>query len=177
MGDFNRAIKPVLAVEKGYVNNPNDSGGETMYGITKDVARSHGYKGAMKDLPLSLAMQIYKTDYWDTLKLDLIKSQVVSEIIFDISVNGGQGKAAEFLQRTINFMTKSNIDVDRAIGVETIKKANEILTDSQKEKAVRILSALAGAHYLKCCELFEKNEEFLLGWLRRADEYLKRVMT
>lgn len=176
MGNFNRAIKPTLDVEKGYANNKNDSGGETMYGITKEVARKHGYKGLMKDLPLSLAMMIYKMDYWDTLKLDLINSQTVSEIIFDISVNAGPGKAAQFLQRTINFMTKSNINPDGDIGNETIKRANEILTDGQKERAVRILSALAGAHYLKCCELAEKNEEFLLGWLRRADEYLKRVI-
>ena len=78
MGNFNNAIKPTLDVEKRYANNKNDCGGETMYGITKEVARKHGYKGLMKDLPLSLAMMIYKMDYWDTLKLDSINSQTVS---------------------------------------------------------------------------------------------------
>ncbi|MGJ3625940.1 glycosyl hydrolase 108 family protein [Sphingomonas sp. MMS24-JH45] len=38
-------IEEVLANEGGYANDPRDAGGETMFGITKAVARADGYTG------------------------------------------------------------------------------------------------------------------------------------
>jgi len=174
MADFNLGVKKVLNVEKGYSNHKSDSGGETMWGITIAVAREHGYKGAMKEMPLSVALMIYKKAYWDVLELDLIKSQVVAEIVFDISVNAGQERAAIFLQKAVNLMTRNNIEPDGDIGNITIGRVNELMGPNL-EKAVRIISALATTHYIKCCEIAEKNEDFLFGWLRRGQGYIERL--
>ena len=37
-------------IEGGYVNDPDDKGGETCHGVTLTTAREYGYKGKMKDL-------------------------------------------------------------------------------------------------------------------------------
>ena len=39
MADFNKAIDKVLVNEGGYVNDPNDAGGETKFGISKEVTQ------------------------------------------------------------------------------------------------------------------------------------------
>ena len=49
----------VIAVEGGYVNDPNDAGGATNHGVTEQVAREHGYAGAMQSLPKGMAQEIY----------------------------------------------------------------------------------------------------------------------
>ncbi|OCO16336.1 hypothetical protein AN684_0205915 [Klebsiella pneumoniae subsp. pneumoniae] len=38
-------IEGILGKEGGYVNNPNDKGGPTRWGITQTTARAYGYKG------------------------------------------------------------------------------------------------------------------------------------
>lgn len=35
MAQFEQAIQTILRNEGGYVNNPNDAGGETSFGISK----------------------------------------------------------------------------------------------------------------------------------------------
>ncbi|MCP1772876.1 lysozyme family protein [Neisseria perflava] len=48
--DFNTAVDRVLGHEGGYVNHPADPGGETNWGVTKAVAREHGYTGSMREM-------------------------------------------------------------------------------------------------------------------------------
>ena len=68
-----KSIEHVLKVEGGYVNDPSDSGGETNWGITKRVALKNDYTGAMRDMPKSLASEIYVKRYWDALALDQVE--------------------------------------------------------------------------------------------------------
>ncbi|PAM44525.1 hypothetical protein CEJ64_20235, partial [Acinetobacter baumannii] len=57
-------LDELLKREGGDVNNPADRGGATKYGITQAVARTSGFKGNMKDLPLEVAKAIYRKNYW-----------------------------------------------------------------------------------------------------------------
>ena len=43
-----RFLDDLIKREGGYVNNPNDKGGETCWGITVAVARANGYAGPMR---------------------------------------------------------------------------------------------------------------------------------
>ena len=61
---FQTAIKQVLKNEGGFVNNPQDKGGETMYGITAKTTKACGYNGKMCDLPKEKAASIYFENYW-----------------------------------------------------------------------------------------------------------------
>ena len=174
MSNFATAIEKTLGHEGGYVNNPNDKGGETNWGITTKVAKANGYEGKMKELPLAYAKVIYKKEYWDKLKLDSVNNQVIAEIAFDIGVNAGIGTAAKMLQEMINFMTTENIMVDGKIGPVTLGRLNAIQTKRDNEEAVLLLSILQGEHYLNCMRKREANEEFSLGWLRRARNNIER---
>ena len=50
--------------EGGFSDNPYDTGGKTMYGITKRTARNFGYTGNIKDLSLEKAIDIYDKGFW-----------------------------------------------------------------------------------------------------------------
>lgn len=54
----------IVGREGGYVNNPDDTGGPTRWGITQAVARAHGYSGDMRDIPRETAIAILTADYW-----------------------------------------------------------------------------------------------------------------
>ena len=101
-----RVINQIIKVEGGYVNDPADSGGETNYGITIRVARSYGYTGAMKDLPRQTAFDIYGDRYWGAVCGDQLEklSESICEEVVDTSVNMGPGRAAKFLQRSLNVL-------------------------------------------------------------------------
>ena len=58
---FPAFINRILGHEGGYVNDPQDPGGETNWGISK-----RSYPGEdIKNLTLDQAAAIYRRDYWD----------------------------------------------------------------------------------------------------------------
>jgi len=86
MAEFSRAINTILKNEGGYVNNPNDPGGETNYGISKrsfpDVD--------IRNLTQEKAIAIYRASYWGKYPLlDQLDSQEVATKVFDLMVNMG----------------------------------------------------------------------------------------
>lgn len=88
MSDFDKAWSALVGNEGGYSNNPADPGGETMWGITARVARSHGYTGAMRDLPQETAKQIAKAEYWDRFHCDDLSDELAFQVL-DTAYNGG----------------------------------------------------------------------------------------
>lgn len=118
MADFEKAFAKIIKAEGGYVNNPNDRGGETYMGITrknypklKMWATIDKLKNILskRDLNSKLSKdediqkevkEVYKKNYWTPLKLDLINSQRVANEFFDISVNCGTKAAIKSMQRT-----------------------------------------------------------------------------
>lgn len=89
MSSFDDAFTALIGNEGGYVNNPADPGGETMWGVTARVARANGYAGPMKSLSLETAKSIAKSVYWDPLHLDEFDPRIAFQI-FDSNYNGGQ---------------------------------------------------------------------------------------
>lgn len=172
---FNEAVEEVLEVEGGYVDDPSDSGGETNYGITKKVALRFGYTGAMKSMPRNFAIRIYKELYWDELELDTISKSApsIATKLFDIGVNMGTGRAAEFLQRALNVLNRqgkdySDIAVDRDIGSVTLRALGRYLSRRNGEGEtvlLRALICLQGAFYLNLAERRQKDERFVYGWI------------
>lgn len=112
--NFDQAFTKLLGHEGGYSNNPSDTGGATMWGVTQAVARSHGYEGDMRDFPQQKAKEIYKASYWDSCKADSLP-EVIRFDVFDGAVNSGVGQSVRWLQRSIG------AEADGVVGPETIR--------------------------------------------------------
>lgn len=168
-----KIIDRIIKVEGGYVDDPSDSGGETNFGITIALARRFGYVGAMRDLPRSVAFDIYTAKFWNVIKADdLAKlSELVTEEVVDTSVNMGPSRAGKFLQRALNVLNKRgslylDVAVDGAIGAATISALRAYLDSRDEETLAKALNCLQGAYYITLAERREKDERFVYGWLK-----------
>lgn len=111
--NFDQALAEVLKSEGGYVNHPEDPGGETNHGITARVARLNGYEGPMQSIPMDLVKAIYRNDYWSKCRCDDLPEQLRMPV-FDAAVNSGVTQAIKWLQRA------SGADADGVFGSKTL---------------------------------------------------------
>lgn len=173
-------IEAVIKREGGYVNHPNDPGGETNYGITKAVARANGYGGDMRTMPRDVAAGIYRSNYFIRPGFEAVAllSEPVAEELFDTAVNMGVKIAARFLQRSLNFFNKRgrlypDIVLDGDVGPGTIHAlenyfrlyggSSSRLKDAER-RLLKALNSLQGARYIELGEANEKLEDFGAGW-------------
>lgn len=167
-------IDRVIGVEGGYVNDPSDSGGETNWGITKEVALVNGYTGEMRDMPRDVAEGIYRKRYWHALNLDVVaeRSPVVADKMFDIAVNLGTRRSGMFLQRWLNVNNNRgqywpDLVVDGDVGNKTLGALKSYYTkrgDAATINLVKALNCLQGSFYVELAERREKDERFVWGW-------------
>ena len=144
---FARAVEFVLGEEGGYVNDPQDPGGETRYGISKRAYPELDIEGLTREQ----AIKIYKDDYWDANEVGRLPRNV-QVAFFDCCVNSGATQAKKLLQRT------AGVTEDGIIGMQTITACNMyrgiLYTDYLAERAL-FYSKLK--HY----------DRFGRGWQRR----------
>lgn len=164
----------------GYVDHADDSGGATTYGITRAVAISNGYQGDMKDLPLSLAREIYRRRYIVRPNFDRI-AQIDPDVgmeLVDTGVNMGPSRAAEFFQRCLNvFNLKgsryADVPVDGDIGPVTVEAFKAFMRwrgSDGKAVMLKALNCLQGAFYIELAESRPKDESFVFGQMRTRVE-------
>lgn len=159
--DFDTAFTKLLGHEGGYVNHPNDPGGETNWGITKAVAREFGYTGSMRDLPRDTAKRIYRVKYWDAVKADEMPA-AVRYPLFDAAVNSGVGQAARWLQRALG------VADDGKIGAITIAKAKQ-------SDGVAVASAMIGQR-MEFMTNLSTWPAFGKGWARRIASLMMEIV-
>ena len=154
---FNEIIEKVLEHEGGYVNDPNDRGGETNFGITKKFYPDVDIKNLTKEQ----AKHIYHTDYWRRGKCDEIPSRL-RHIYFDMLVNFGKRGAVKVLQKAANAKNKDKIDVDGGLGPATLKAIQNL--ELERVRAYRVL------RFANLVIKKPEQERFWFGWFRRATE-------
>jgi len=168
-----KIINGIIEIEGGYVNNLDDSGGETNFGITLEVARDNGYYGSMKDMPHEVAFDIYAHKYWLPVHADDLSdvSIALAEEVVDTAVNMGVPRASGFLQRALNTLNNRgelypDIEVDTHIGNATIGALRAYADKRNIEVLVKMLNCMQGAFYVDLAERREKDEEFIYGWFK-----------
>jgi lysozyme family protein len=153
MSHFYKAILPVLKHEGGFVDNPNDPGGATKWGISQ---RTYPLLD-IRALTEQDAIAIYKRDFW-AFQYDRMP-YVVAAKVFDMAVNMGAKTAAKILQRAVEVVA------DGIIGPATIKAI-----ESADEA---VLLGNITLEQLKYYKAVVKNKPttavFMAGWTKRAN--------
>lgn len=173
-------IDALISREGNYSNNPNDPGGETMFGITVGVARTCGYTGPMKDMPRQSAIDIYYQKYWVKPGFYKINGMLpkVAEEMFDTGVNMGvDGELPQkWLQRSLNLCNRRGQDypdvtVDGDIGPATLDALRELIAKRTPYGAEQLLlKNLNGFQWERYRDITEAitnspQEEFFCGWI------------
>lgn len=97
---FDLFIERLLHSEGGYVNHPDDPGGETNWGVTVGVARDAGYSGSMRSMTREQAIEIYRKLYWKPVEAMGLPYALQFQV-FDATVNHGIRNAISLLQRAV----------------------------------------------------------------------------
>lgn len=109
---WDQSIAFTLHEEGGLVDNPNDPGGLTNYGISQ-----RAYPGVdIRGLNAAEAAAIYRRDYWNTISGDELPAGV-DLMVFDMGVNAGISESAKLLQGVLG------VTADGAIGPMTLLAA------------------------------------------------------
>lgn len=172
--DLQKVIDHVVNLEGAYGNDPYDSGGQTKYGITEQVARANGYTGPMKDLPPQTAKDIYANEYILKPKLDKVYDidQQLGLDLIDFGINQGVVVSVRLLQRWLNALndgTKYYQDqtVDGKVGPSTLGQLNQFIKQRGSVDVLLLgIRCSQGTHYLEITEKYPKNERFLYGWVK-----------
>lgn len=97
MLDFDLAFDRLIGHEAGYVDDPNDPGGETKWGISK---RSYPDLD-IKILTRDNAKAIYLRDFWNHIDADCLFDGVAWQL-FDFAVNSGIQTVIRAYQRALD---------------------------------------------------------------------------
>ena len=156
---FERLIGAVLEHEGGYVNDPDDPGGETKYGISKRSYPDLDIAG----LTESQARDIYYGDWWLKLRCPSIQGDRIAQKYLDTSVNVGKTAGTQILQRALREVGQP-VTVDGKIGPQTIGAANKANPDA----LLAAMRRLQAEHYESLIRRNPKLAKFRRGWMARA---------
>ncbi len=144
---FEEAFVIVVGLEGGYVNDPDDPGGETKYGISK-----RAYPNVdIKSLTKQQAMRLYEKDYWLAAHCDKM-DDAIALFVFDSAVNQGVRVAIKLLQRALR------LNDDGIWGPKTAAASNRVT----KEQVALFLAERA--LYYADTKNFSKYGR---GWFKR----------
>lgn len=158
--NFQKALENVLRHEGGYTNHPADPGGPTNFGITiydyRLYIKKTGTAADVKAMSIEQAKQIYKDKYWDVLRCDDLPSGL-DYTLFDLGVNSGIGRAAEFIRRILGLQ----------VSPKTID--DTIIAAINKSKTTDLVYAVNDMR-MKFLKRLKTWPSFGRGWSRRVGE-------
>jgi len=169
-------IEAVIGKEGDYSNHPSDTGGATRWGITERVARKHGYKGDMQQLPRPTAVAIYRQEYLIDPGFAAVAAinAAIAEELFDTGVNMGPSIPALWFQESLNAFNAqgklyADIREDGDIGPATLAALRAYLKTRGADAERVMLKALnssQGERYKFLSRSRAANEDFVYGWFR-----------
>ncbi len=120
--NYKPLVQQLLGIEGGVADRPahEDPGGLTNLGVTQAVYdKWRAHKGlpaqSVRKITKTAAIELYKTNYWDTVRADDLPSGV-DFAVFDYSVNSGPRKAVADLQAVIG------AKIDGIVGLDTMTR-------------------------------------------------------
>lgn len=174
----------IVGREGGYVNDPDDPGGATRYGVTVhtmrrlglDLTRDGQVDGAdVRMLSREQAVDIFIVHYFQAPRVDLLPN-ALQPSVFDMYVNAG-GNAVRILQRLLREMG-FDVAVDGAIGPQTAAAAEA----AARPDPVALRDAYGVArrsYYFRLADRRAASRKYARtraggkgGWIQRAEAFL-----
>lgn len=137
MAQFTIAYKRTKRFEGGYVNDPQDAGGETYNGISRRANPTWaGWRvvDEMRDKPNfprnlkqrrgildDLEASLYRKEYWDRVWGDKIRVQEVANDMFDTAVNMGVPTSIRLSQRQFGLTETGRMDAELLYRLNSIR--------------------------------------------------------
>ena len=152
MTAFDKAFAIVIGEEGGYVNDPNDPGGETKYGISKRAYPTVD----IANLTIDTAKAIYQRDYWTKVRADELPG-CVAAMVFDSAVNNGVGRAIRLLQMAVGVIADGEFGQGTMTAVKVFlagRPASALMVEFQARRMVYM------------ADLYNWHD-YGLGWSRR----------
>lgn len=111
MADSSKLVPFILSWETDkYTNNKYDRGKATKYGITLATWKKVGYDkngdGKINEEDVKLPTKadfdrVFKKNFWDDCKADLINDQSIANMLVDFAYNSGVSRAVKHLQSSL----------------------------------------------------------------------------
>jgi lysozyme family protein len=122
----------------------------------------------MDRLPLALAEEVYRKQYWEPLQLSKLpaNAQGIATYLLDMSVNHGPGRATVLLQRAIRALDYP-IDVDGKMGPKTAA-AMSFFADKYPRSLLGALKGERWKFYLDIVAARSDQKTFIRGWAARC---------
>ena len=177
MHDIEKITAEIVRREGGFVNDPDDPGGATKYGVTIHTLRALRGSATVADVKaLTEAVAIFKGQYFERPKINQLPAPLQASV-YDMQVNAG-ANAIKILQRlTADFGVK--LAVDGVLGPKSIG-------------AIDRIHRKAGAQFVDAYGIARRNYYFRIGdrravlrkycvtrkggkggWITRAEEFIR----
>lgn len=173
-------IADILKHEGGYVDDPDDKGGTTNYGVSLRYAQGKGLSMDLDgdgdvdkdDIHLvtpDVAAELYKKDFLELPKFDRLPPEL-QPVIFDCSVNHGPSRAARFLQDALVRLDE-DIVTDGKVGPNTILAMIKVINREGWWKLNNAIVERRIDFYKYIVRQDASQAKFLSGWLKRANSF------
>ena len=184
MKSVTEIAREIVAREGGFVNDPDDPGGATKYGVTLGTMQRLGLDltgdGAITEMDVRVlsraqAEEIFVKHYFDAPRIAELP-EALHASVFDMYVNSGSN-AVVILQRLLRKMGHE-VAVDGAIGPQTIAAARA----AQAEAPGHLADAYGIARrnfYYALADARPASRKYARtraggkgGWIKRAEEFI-----
>jgi lysozyme family protein len=184
MQTVRQIAEEIVVREGGYVNDPDDPGGATNFGVTIHTMRRLGMDldgdgdvdpEDVKRLSRSQAIDIFVKHYFEKPRIAELPA-ALHATVFDMFVNAGSN-AIRILQRLLRQMGM-NVSVDGALGPQTIGATREAVK-SAPGHLVDAYGIARRNYYFRIADRRPSSRKYARsraggkgGWIKRAEEFI-----
>ncbi|MEM6587918.1 MAG: holin-associated N-acetylmuramidase [Pseudomonadota bacterium] len=184
MPTVEQIARDIVAREGGYVNDPDDPGGATKFGVTIHTMRRLGLDldqdgdvdtADVKHLTRDHAEAIFIKHYFDRPRIGDLPEPLRASV-FDMYVNAGSN-AVKILQRLLRQMGQ-DVSVDGAIGPQTTEAAQNAYF-AAPDHLVDAYGIARRNYYFRIADRRPASRKYARtraggkgGWIKRAEDFI-----
>ena len=186
MQTVRQIAEEIVKREGGFVNDPDDPGGATNFGVTIHTMRNLGLDldrdgsvsvADVRALSKEQAIEIFEKHYFEKPLIAMLPA-ALHATVFDMYVNAG-ANAVKILQRLLRDMGHDLV-VDGALGPKSIGAAQEAYLRAP-EHLVDAYGIARWNYYFRIADRRSASRKYARarsggkgGWIRRAEEFISR---